>query len=93
MITKSCRNGHENNSTGLFPASVDFAGVVVWEEFLSLAAQNRESRIARFPESRVRNRQKFRSEKQKHEANRSKFKIELWKIDSELPSESQPTNA
>ena len=29
-----------------------------------LAAQNRESRIARFPESRARNRQKFRSEKQ-----------------------------
>ena len=57
---------------------------LVW----SLAAQNRESRIARFPESRAWNRQKFRSEKQKHEPNRSK--VESQKIDSESPSESHP---
>ena len=41
----------------------------------SLAAQNRESRIARFPESRAWNRQNFRSEKQlpseSHSANAS----------------------
>ena len=56
-----------------------------------LAAQNRESRIARFPESRTWNRQKFRSEKQNNESNRSKG--ESRKIDSESPSESLLINA
>ena len=37
----------------------------------TLAAQNRESRIARFPESQAWNRQKFRSEKQKNKSNRN----------------------
>ena len=37
------------------------------------------------------NRQKFRGEKQKHESNRGK--LESQKIDSELPSESNPINA
>ena len=41
-------------------------------ELSTLAAQNRESRIARFPEWRAWNRQKFRSEKHKSEWNRSK---------------------
>ena len=54
-----------------------------------LAAQNRESRIARFPELRAWNRQKFRSEKQKNEPNRSKVKSR--KIDSESQSESHPS--
>ena len=58
---------------------------------VTLAAQNRESRIARFPESRAWNRQKFRSEKQKNESNRSK--VESRKIDSESPSESLLINA
>ena len=49
------------------------------------------SRIARFPESRAWNRQKFRSEKQKYESNRSK--VASQKTDSESPSESQPINA
>ena len=34
-----------------------------------------ESRIARFPESQARNRQKFRSQKQINESNRSKLEI------------------
>ena len=50
-----------------------------------------ESRIARFPESWGRIRQKFRSEKHEIEWNRSK--VESRKIDSESPSESQPINA
>ena len=54
--------------------------------FLTLAAQNRETRIAQFPELRAWNRQKFHSEKQKTESNRNK--VESRKIDSELPSES-----
>ena len=57
----------------------------------NLVAQNRESRIARFPESRARNRQESSTEKQKNELNRSK--VESQKIDSESPSESQLTNA
>ena len=57
----------------------------------SLAAQNRESRIARFPESRAWNRQKFRSEKRKNDSNRKK--VELQKIDSESPFESHPIKA
>ena len=52
---------------------------------------NRESRIARFPESQAWNRQKFRSEKQKNESNCSKVKSR--KLDSESPSESHPINA
>ena len=57
----------------------------------TLAAQNRESRTARFPESRAWNRQRFHSEKQKNESNRSR--VESRKIDSESPSESHPINA
>ena len=57
----------------------------------NLAAQNRESRIARLPESQAWNRQKFRSKKQKNESNRRK--VESRKIDSESPSESHPSNA
>ena len=57
----------------------------------SLAAQNRESRIAQFPESLAWNRQKFHSKKQKNESNRSK--VESQEIDSESPSESHPINA
>ena len=56
-----------------------------------LAAQNRALRIARFPESRAWNRQKFRSEKHNNESNRSK--LESQKIDSESPSKSHPINA
>ena len=66
-------------------------GACVLRRESPLAAQNRESRIARFLESRAGNRQKFRSEKQKIESNRSK--VESRKIDSESPSESQPINA
>ena len=58
---------------------------------LNLAAQNCESRIARFPESRGWSRQNFRSKKPKNESNRSK--VESRKIDSEAPSESHPINA
>ena len=61
---------------------------------LSLVAQNRESRIARFPESRagIARNSAARSKKlQKIESNRSK--VELRKIDSESPSESRPNNA
>ena len=58
---------------------------------LTLAAQNRESRSARFPESRAWNRQKFRSEKRKNESNRKK--VGSQKIDSESPFESHPLNA
>ena len=47
-----------------------------------LAAQNRESRIARFQESRAWNCQNVCSEKHNIEWNRSK--VESWKIDSEL---------
>ena len=46
----------------------------------NLAAQNRESRIARFPESRARNRQKFHSEKQKSELNRSRIAENRFRI-------------
>ena len=63
----------------------------VAESIQALAAQNRESRIARFLELRAWNRQKFRSEKQKSESNRSKVKSR--KIDSESPSESHPIHA
>ena len=70
---------------------IELKPFVLKGKVLGLVAQNRESRIARFPESRARNRQKFRSEKQKNELNRSK--VESQKIDSESPSESQPTNA
>ena len=47
----------------------------------NLAAQNRESRIARFPESRARNCQNFRSERRKIQWKRSK--VESQKTDSE----------
>ena len=47
---------------------------------LSLAAQNRESRIARFPELRARNRQKFRSEKPKNELNCSRIAENRFRI-------------
>ena len=49
-----------------------------WQPLQTLAAQNRESQIAPFPESRA---QKSRSEKQKKEPNQ---------IESESPSESHP---
>ena len=55
------------------------------------AAQNRESRIARFPESPAWNRQKFRSEKNKNQSKCNK--LESRKIDSESPSELHPINA
>ena len=54
----------------------------------TLAAQNRESRIARFPESQAWNRQKFHSKNHKKEWNRSK--VVSRKIDSDSPSESHP---
>ena len=40
-----------------------------------LAAQNGESRVARFPESRARNRQKLCNEKHKTESNRSNLGV------------------
>ena len=42
---------------------------------LSLAAQNRESRIAQFPESQAWNRRKFRSEKQNNESESNRSRI------------------
>ena len=57
----------------------------------SLAAQNREPRTAHFPESGPWNGQKFSSEKQKDESNRTR--TESRKINSESPSESHPNNA
>ena len=51
-----------------------------------LAAQNRRSRIARFPESWAWNRQRFCSKKRKDESNRNG--VESRNIDSESSSES-----
>ena len=52
-----------NKMKGAFSLNNILLGTV-WPPDL-IAAQNRESQIARFPESRAWNRQKFRSEKQK----------------------------
>ena len=57
--------------------------------FMALAAQNRESRIARFPASRSDS--QIPQQEAKNESNRNK--VEPRKIDSESTSESQPTNA
>ena len=69
---------HVNFQTNLFVCKVTFTCLIFGSENkniqcdpLPAALSGTESRIARFPESRAWNRQKFHSEKPKNESNRS----------------------